>query len=223
MTLKECLCYNGFMFDGELKLPLVNSHTGFFSGRLLAAMPTLDGDYFERAVIFICYHDDNGAMGFMINQPISNADFTQIMLADEETPATKAKFPIYTGGPVEDERGFFLHSDDVQYEHTQKVGSLCLTSSLDIMNDVLEGKGPQQFKFIVGYTGWGALQLEQEYEENSWLLLPYDRSIIFSEQDKWHDALKLIGVDSTRLSAVGGIALIKRDKKAVSTYDDASL
>ena len=203
--------------DLEHDLPIAqpSGHTGFFSGRLLAAMPNHGGSYFERAVIFICYHDENGAMGLIVNQPLSDVDFAEILLSDSENAddddenveSKKFYLPVYMGGPVDNERGFVLHSSDKKYESTQAVGNLCMTASVDILHDIVGGNPPEQYKFMLGYTGWGTAQLEQEYDENSWLLLPYDSSIIFAtDGDKWGDALKLIGVDATKLSAFGGQA-----------------
>ncbi len=196
------------MMEEDLIIPQVNGHTGFFSGRLLVAMPSHDGGFFDRSVIFICYHDDKGAMGLIVNQPLSDVDFAEILFSEEEdSESQKFYLPVYMGGPVDNERGFILHSSDVQYESTQAVGNLCLTASVDILHDIVAGKGPQQYKFLLGYTGWGNLQLEEEYENNSWLLLPYDSHIIFSENDdKWDDALKLIGVDAAKLVSIGGQA-----------------
>ncbi len=194
----------------DTKISAISGHTGFFSGRLLAAMPNHQGSFFERAVIFVCYHDDKGAMGLVLNNPMSNIDFAEILLSDapDEERHQKIYLPVYMGGPVENERGFVLHSNDASYESTQAVGNLSMTASLDVLEDIVAGKGPAQYKFLLGYTGWGKMQLEQEYEEDSWLLLPYDSQLIFANDDskKWHDALQLIGVDAFKLNAVGGRA-----------------
>ncbi len=198
--------------DGKLtnKQKIVN-HTGFFSGRLLAAMPGLQAGCFVKTVVFICRHDEAGAIGVVVNRPLPKLHYKDILRNNIPEIDTKNKLslPIHFGGPIENERGFILHSADVLYKHSELFGNLAMSGSVDVVRDIVEGRGPQQHIFLLGYAGWGPKQLENEYQiDNSWMLLPCSSQLIFSDDNpiKWFNAFGLIGVDPTKLSGSLGHA-----------------
>ena len=189
----------------------VVGHSGFFSGRLLVAMPRLDGSLFGRTVIFICHHDAEGAMGIIVNQPISDVNFTDILKDIDNVGKRQKPFklpksdfflPVYFGGPVDKERGFILHSRETVYENTEFFGTLAISGTVDILYDIMSGAGPQNHIFVLGYAGWGAGQLEEEYQEDSWMLLPYHSELIFSTRNaqKWQNAFSTLGIDPSQLA-----------------------
>jgi len=183
----------------------------FLSGQLLIAMPGMGDLRFERSVIFLCSHDDAGAMGLIVNKPTPELSFADL-LGQLKIPAlidlTRAR--VHFGGPVEHGRGFVLHSTD----YTVKDSSLhvapdfAMTATVDILQDMARGHGPRQAILALGYAGWGPGQLEGEIQANGWLTAPADPAIVFAERDseKWSGALRSLAIDPRLLSAEGGRA-----------------
>lgn len=189
---------------------------GFLDGQFLIAMPGLAEGAFERSVVYICAHSKAGAMGFIINRS-QQITFTDVLLhlkmMDQNDaimlPDDTRKFPIQCGGPVESGRGFVLHSDDYASESSMPVSDdISLTSTLDIVRAISNGRGPDRATMLLGYAGWAPGQLENEIANNGWLNCPASEELIFDRtlENKYDRALALMGVDPRMLSAQAGHA-----------------
>lgn len=187
------------------------STTGtYFEGQMLLAMPAMTDPRFERAVIYICAHNDEGAMGLVINKRLDSIDFREL-LGQLDIPAAESArdVTIHFGGPVENQRGFVLHSGEYRHTETLMVTEhVGLTATLDILRALAQGAGPERSILALGYAGWGAGQLESEIHDNAWLSIPYDESLMFEvgDDDKWERAFNSIGVDLSVLSGTSGHA-----------------
>lgn len=188
-----------------------SSETIDFSGQLLIAMPGMGDMRFERAVIFLCAHSENGAMGLIVNKPSQDLSFAdlveQLSLPSGET---KVVAPIHFGGPVDHGRGFVLHSDDYSIDAATLAvnGGFGMTATVDVLKDIAVGQGPKAALLALGYSGWGPGQLEQEIQHNGWLLCDATRQIVFDlpNSEKWEASLRTLGVDPVTLSASAGHA-----------------
>ena len=175
------------------------------TNHFLIAMPSLKDPNFFHGVTYICEHDEEGAMGIMINRPL-DIDLGEVlgqMHIDSELPEV-ASIPIFLGGPVQCERGFVLHKPHGRWEATLEVtAEIGVTSSRDILEAIARGAGPRQYLIALGYAGWAAGQLEQEMADNAWLSVPADDRIIFETpfDQRWERAAALTGVDIRRLSS----------------------
>jgi len=182
------------------------------TGRLLVAMPGIDDDRFRHAVILICAHDDEHAMGLRLDQPAPGVTLSEV-LKKLDTPVSDAmsERSVLIGGPVERERGFVLHTDDwANDDVTLTFGDgLAVTGTRDALSAMTDAEdGPAQSILVLGYAGWGEGQLEEELSENVWLTADADPELIFDAdyQTKWARALAGLGVDAARLSAQSGRA-----------------
>nr|WP_281261550.1 YqgE/AlgH family protein [Ascidiaceihabitans donghaensis] len=180
------------------------------NGKLLIAMPGMGDPRFEHSVIFLCAHSDEGAMGLIVNKPSKDVDFTEILqqLSIEITPRSKT-LSVHFGGPVEMARGFVLHSLDYTSSiQTLKVAGYGMTATLDVLEDIAKGEGPEQSVLALGYAGWGPGQLEAEIAQNGWLTCDVSREVVFElpDAEKWTAALASLGVDPLSLSATAGRA-----------------
>ena len=182
-----------------------------FRNQFLIAMPTLEDPRFERTVTLICQNDEQGTLGIVINKIQSELSFENILdhLKIQGNATNIPPIPIHFGGPVQPELGLVLHDNRSQWDSTLLISeSLALTTSLDIVIALAEGRGPTNALFALGYAGWAAGQLESELIENSWLSTEADPKIIFETaiNDRWQSAASLIGVDLSRLSSLSGHA-----------------
>jgi putative transcriptional regulator len=179
------------------------------AGQLLIAMPQMQDHRFVRSVIFLCAHNEEGAMGLVVNKVIDTVTMPEL-LEKLGIPAggISARARVHAGGPVEEGRGFVLHSDDYVEENTLVVGKMALTATLDILRAIGSGKGPRRSLLALGYAGWGPGQLDAEMQDNGWLHVPADESLVFDEDigDKWQRALAKLGVDPLALSGDAGHA-----------------
>jgi len=184
--------------------------TDYLRGSLLIAMPNMGDPRFERSVICMCEHSDEGAMGLIINLPADKITFPELLTQlDIETPETSADVTVFTGGPVEPNRGFVLHSADYVQDSTLVVSELvALSATVDILRAIAHGEGPQHSLVALGYAGWGAGQLEQEIQANAWLHTEVDTDLLFETDAalKWPLAMAKLGVDVTQLSSSAGHA-----------------
>jgi putative transcriptional regulator len=181
------------------------------TGQLLIAMPGMGDPRFEKSVVFLCDHSDKGAMGLIVNKPLNEVRFSE--LVDQlgvETNDAVPDLPIHFGGPVEGGRGFVLHSADYTLnDSTLRVnGGFGMTATLDVVQDIATGRGPARSIFALGYAGWGPGQLEAEIRQNGWLTAEADAELVFSRDNggKWAAALKTLGVDALSLSGASGRA-----------------
>jgi len=190
---------------------------GFLDGKILIATPAMRDERFARAVIYICAHSSEGAMGIVVNQPARHIRFddllTQLGVVEttaEIRPPRGAAICVLNGGPVESGRGFVLHTNDVFIENSTLPieDNICLTATLDILRTIASGEGPEQALLALGYAGWGAGQLEQEIQSNGWLHCDADAEIVFdaAAETKYERALRKIGVAPGMLSSEAGHA-----------------
>jgi len=182
----------------------------FLTNQFLIAMPGLEDPNFFHSVTYICEHNENGAMGLVINRPLDmqlGEIFQHIDIHEASVEARQV--PVHLGGPVQQERGFVLHSPLGEWEATLNVTDrIGVTSSLDILQAIARNAGPEQTLVALGYAGWGAGQLEQELADNAWLSGPADPDILFNKPDeeRWKAAAASLGVDLDLLSGDAGHA-----------------
>jgi len=173
----------------------------------LVASPWLADPRFHGGVIYICEHSDEGALGLMINQPLE-IHLGEI-LEQLDMHGSELDLPVYSGGPVQPERGFVLHNPGTTWQNTAQVDEqVLLTTSRDILAGIGRGDGPDEFLVALGYSGWGEGQLEEELGSNSWLTCPASTDILFRTppRDRYQAVLKLIGIDLNQLTEFGGHA-----------------
>ena len=165
---------------------------------------------FSKSVIYMCVHNEEGAMGLIVNKLLDSLIFADLLSQlNIETMGVAPKLPIHFGGPVETGRGFVLHSADYSGDGTIDVtDDMALTATIDILRDIAEDKGPEQFFLALGYAGWGAGQLDGEIQQNAWLNVPSDADLAFGSEigSKWERAIAKIGVDLSLLSGDAGHA-----------------
>jgi putative transcriptional regulator len=189
----------------------VNEGESFLEGKLLIAMPGMADERFAQTVIYICAHSSKGAMGIVINKPIPGLSFAELMKQLQiDTKPVVGDLPILYGGPVETGRGFVLHSGDYEgSDSTLPVSEeISLTATLDILRAIADGRGPKQALFALGYAGWGAGQVETEFQHNGWLHCEADPILVFGTDpnDKWKNALARLGIGPSGLVANTGRA-----------------
>jgi putative transcriptional regulator len=191
---------------------------GYLDGQMLIAMPAMNDERFSRAVIYVCAHSTEGAMGIIVNHPAANIKFPDLLVQLEVIPAAeRIQLPtragdvrVLKGGPVETGRGFVLHSADFFIENSTLPidEGICLTATLDILKAIARGNGPSNAILALGYAGWAPGQLEQEIQQNGWLHCAADAELIFGRDTdtKYEKALRKIGIDLGMLSSESGHA-----------------
>lgn len=179
------------------------------SGKFLIASPySLSGDVFNKSLIYIVSHSDSGAMGLAVNNLVNKLPANSIMdLFKDQTPidANHLVLPIYQGGPVEQERGFILHTLEYDKNPIMKVNpntNLGISSNIEILRDIVKGSGPERSIFMLGYSGWSEGQLEDEIERGMWIVADSSPDLIFADEseDKWSAALEEAGIDNSTFS-----------------------
>ncbi len=184
----------------------------YLNNQFLIAMPSLQDSTFSRSVIFLCQHNQEGALGLVINR-LANLKLGDIF-SQMNLPVNcleTAEIPVYSGGPVHPERGFVLHTNDGEKKWAITLpisDEFSLTTSRDIIQDIAKGEGPKHYLVALGYAGWGAGQLEKEILANSWLNTPIGESVIFDTpiDSRWHCAGNQIGIDMNCLTLQAGHA-----------------
>ena len=175
---------------------------------LLVAAPGMSDPFFGKSVIYILEHGEDGAMGLIINKPMIDDDIYQL-ISDVGFDKMQSKPSISFGGPVALMRGFILHSTDYAIDGTYRVSdSISLTTDRKIIKEIVDGRGPAMYKFILGYAGWQRGQLEQELKRGDWLISSASPDLIFQTADdkKWEDAIQMLGLDGMMFSGDGGMA-----------------
>ena len=180
------------------------------TGKIIVSQPSLEDERFFKTVIFVCAHSNEGSMGFIINKKIDFDLYPDLLkqLGIDKSLNNKKLYFRY-GGPVESNRGFVLHSDDIIRKESLKISKgIVLTSTSEFFNELIEGKGPQKSILALGYAGWGPGQLEKEMLHNSWMSLSIDNKFLFDEEvsNKWYEAYKKLGIDPHKLSKFSGRA-----------------
>ncbi len=182
-----------------------------FQNHFLIAMPALDDPMFKRSVTYVCEHNEEGAMGIVINHPLT-VNVAELLKQleisfDEQSPAAQIK--VCAGGPLQNDRGFVLHTAKEGYHSSLRLDDdLMVTTSKDILADLTTAQAPEKFILALGYAGWTAGQLEQEIAENSWLVVPADKHIMFDciHAKKWQLATAAIGIKPWQLTNEAGHA-----------------
>ncbi len=180
------------------------------NNQLLIAMPGMPDPNFNSTVTLICEHNDDGALGIVINRPLGlqlGGLFEQLSLG--EADAIAAKRPVLSGGPVARERGFVLHNPGPDFESSMSVSeNIQLTLSRDVLDALAAGSGPDQTLVALGYAGWEPGQLEAEMMANTWLNVPASPEIVFDTPfaERWNHAADSLGIDISRISPDAGHA-----------------
>lgn len=181
----------------------------YLVGKTLVSLPHSKDKNFHRTVVYICGHDEHGAIGLIVNKLVPSLSvgdlFSQLSISvSNKTPS---KTPIYYGGSIEMGRGFVLHSPD--YKHSQSIvvtENTVLTATVDVLNAISEGKGPKNFILALGYTGWEAGQLENDLKSNKWLCIEGGENVIFHMEydNKWDHCIKSINKADSWIHQDGG-------------------
>jgi putative transcriptional regulator len=189
-----------------------------YEGKVLIATPALRDGVFTRAVVYMCAHRSDGAMGIVINQRANEVRFSKLLVQLEivkeadaiRLPTRIDEIRVLRGGPVDTGRGFVLHSSDyASTDSTVQIdGDVCLTATLDILRAIASGDGPKRAVLALGCAGWAAGQLENEILANAWLVGPADPALLFGDDfaGKYDHALELIGARAAHLSGEAGHA-----------------
>ncbi len=180
------------------------------TNHFIIAMPSLEDGNFSQSVTYICEHDENGALGITINRPseISLSEILSQLNIDASSGHTLSQ-TVLSGGPVQTDRGFILHSPVGKWDSSLKVtDSIAVTTSQDIMQAIARNEGPDRCIIALGYAGWGPGQLEFELSENAWLSCPATEEILFNTplEKRWQAAALLLGIDLQLLSNQTGHA-----------------
>lgn len=181
------------------------------TGKLLIAMPGMDDPRFAKSVIYMCSHSDDGGMGLIVNKPQGDLQFSDLLnqMGIDKAPGVR-DIRVHFGGPVDQARGFVLHSND----YTAATGTLevadeiSMSATLDVIEDIASGAGPDTSMLALGYAGWAPRQLESEIAHNGWLTCDARSDIVFgrANEHKWAGALKYMGIDPLLLSDTAGRA-----------------
>jgi len=185
----------------------------FLSGKLLLAMPGMADPRFERAVIALCVHDENGAVGIGIGHKRAGISFRQLLRQLDLDPGDAPDCAVHHGGPVEPGRGFVLHSTDWGGQDTLQVNNekgelFAMTGTIDVLRAIAEGRGPRQWIVALGYAGWGEGQLDEEMTRHGWFTAKADPAMLFNTptDERWAAAFKAEGIDPRLLASETGAA-----------------
>lgn len=181
----------------------------WLSGRCLISMPSMTDPRFKRTVIFVCSHDEEGAMGLIINRAHNDITFQKLCAKLKIDGEEDDGIQILSGGPVEIGRGFVLHRASSDYENTLNITEeVALCATLDALQSLAVGEGPPNARVALGYAGWGAGQLEEEILENAWLVCDADAALVLElTPDEIYDAaLARLGVNIAALTSASGHA-----------------
>ena len=177
--------------------------------QFLLAMPALTGSYFGQTISYLCEHNEDGAMGLVVNRPVDDVTLGDLFDQLEIQGSAHRATTVLEGGPVQRDRGFVLHSEDVQLEGTLRLaGGLALSTSREMLAAIARDEGPERFLVCVGYAGWGGGQLEGEMAENAWLTCPANESILFdtAHRDRVQHAAAALGIDFNLIGGAAGHA-----------------
>ena len=178
-------------------MPESSSPAASLVGRFLVATPSMPDERFQKSVVFMCKHDDDGALGIIVNNKVEDLPLGQVykQLGIEVSKMAGERAVLF-GGPVETSRGLVLHSADYKREETLLIeGGMALTASLEILKDMAGGSGPKQAWLALGHSGWAPGQLDREMQDNAWLVVDADAALVFDTDfdAKWQRALDRLG------------------------------
>lgn len=183
----------------------------YLNNQFLIAMPGLADPNFFHTVTYLCQHNQEGALGIIINRPTNMklGDILEQMGIQTELQHV-IDAPVFFGGPVQQERGFVIHTPcEQQWDSSiSTADNITLTSSRDVLEAIAKGRGPNHFLIALGYAGWGSGQLEREISENAWLNTPCGEAILYQTpiSQRWNAAAEQLGIDINRLTAPAGHA-----------------
>jgi putative transcriptional regulator len=183
--------------------------SAFLTGQVLLAMPGIGDPVFERAVIAICSHNQNGALGIGLGAVVEGLGFHDLLRQFDIDPGDAPNAPVHRGGPVETRRGFVIHSNDWSGQDTvDAAGRWSLTGTIDILRAIASGRGPAHWAVALGYAGWSAGQLEGEMARHGWFNIAADMSLIFEGDaaSRWACGFASTGIDPRLLAPVTGTA-----------------
>jgi len=182
--------------------------TNYLNNQFIIAMPSLADPHFSHTVTYLCQHSKQGALGIVINRPTTmklGEIFDQMDIVATSDSARIA--PVFAGGPVQQERGFVLHTPTGNWAASLPVSdTITLTTSRDVLEAIAVGQGPDRYLVALGYAGWGEGQLEKEIMGNAWLNTPFGQKILFDTpvSQRWNAAANQIGIDINRLTTPAG-------------------
>jgi putative transcriptional regulator len=188
--------------------------SNYLNGQILLAMPTINDPRFDHAAIYICAHDENGAMGIVINHIFPGLEFGSLLKdleiqSDIKLPQTLSHLPVLCGGPIETARGFLIHSSDFKQPDTIKVQSdIFVTGTVDALMALGKQTPPEKMIFALGYAGWQPGQLESEMRDNVWMSLEATSALVFEQnvQTIWKQGFQTLGINPSQLSSLTGSA-----------------
>ncbi|OGV26241.1 MAG: hypothetical protein A3F18_06005 [Legionellales bacterium RIFCSPHIGHO2_12_FULL_37_14] len=181
-----------------------------FSNSILIAMPMMNDPFFHHAVIYLCEHQPEGAVGLIINHPMQFAIsmiFEQLNIQPIKVQLSQT--PLLFGGPIQPERGFVIHKQMGVWQSSLNLRKdVIITTSNDIIRAIARDEGPKDMLVTLGFTGWGASQLEEEIKNDAWLVCPFKSELLYEVpfEKRWKYAGSLLGVDMDQLSSTGGTA-----------------
>lgn len=191
--------------------------SNYLQSQLLIAMPGLEDPYFKQSVTLICQHSNQGCFGLTINKPIHvsiedvlkqlKLDPSKINSTTKDNQNSLFSKPALRGGPVQIEQGFVIHNSDQTWDNTLSINEeLSVTASQDILIDIANGNGPENYLLTLGCASWEAGQMEAEILNNSWLNCPVDKKIIFNMpfEKRWQGAADILGINLSALSVISG-------------------
>ena len=184
----------------------------FLKGNILCALPQLKDIFFSKSLVYLTHHSKEGAVGIILNYKIMNIkgeDLFNKLNIKSNGCKNDISFPFHIGGPLNQNNGFILHSNDYKTKSTIKVSkNVSLTVSTDILIDIAQNKGPKDFFISLGYSGWGPGQLEDEIKNNSWINLKEQMDLLFDKdvEEKWNNAIKRTGIDFSKFLNLSGNA-----------------
>ncbi len=192
-----------------IDFPKPRSETSL-AGQVLIAMPGLPDPEFAQSVVYLCAHTDEGAMGIIVNRPLAAPSFADLLDQLEVKPAPPARaIALCKGGPVDNARGFVLHTSDWTGDGSMRVDQdVALTASLDVLKAIATGGGPREGLLALGYANWGPGELDTEMRQNSWLNAAPDLPLLFDadHNSKWARAMAMLKINPGRLSSQSGQA-----------------
>lgn len=201
--------------DSSAQPGMTGAKNGWLTGSCLIAMPSMTDPRFNRTIIFLCSHDEEGAMGLVVNRAHQNIDFQtlceklKLAVPDESDDPDSIEIPVLAGGPVEIGRGFVLHRISEGYSTSLQItDGLALCATMEAIQGLAAGVGPPDARIALGYAGWSAGQLEEELRENAWLVCDADVQMILKTppEDIYQTALDRLGVDLAGLVSTSGRA-----------------
>jgi putative transcriptional regulator len=183
--------------EDHCTMPGSGSPAATLVGRFLVAAPSMPDKNFQKSVVFICKHDEDGALGIIVNNKVEDLPLGQVykQLGIEVSPVAAERAVLF-GGPVDTARGLVLHSADYKREETLLIeGGMALTASLEILKDMAGGRGPKEAWLALGHSGWQPGQLDFEMQDNAWLVVDGDAALVFDTDfaAKWQRALDRLG------------------------------